>query len=409
MFNGVYKGLLILLLATAVITGSFVSAKAVGDVELKYFSVGKKVIPLTARFGNSYFISDIVPPDVIVINKGLGPVTIRKAAVIGLANGNEVVAYRLGEETVKAAIVKANIAINNAVDREEQAFLHFRYGNFIIPESPLAEDTVLGPGKSAVFPLPDLLHIHYVGMVGLDALRLEVSFDGRTVTMPIDLTFYTCKGKYIFPLRDDVHIANLPANLLGHRHAGSQEFAFDVIGMKGSRSFSANYAKADGSRLEDHYIFNRNILAMADGKVIATGTKFPEALTRQKDYFINFVETARRLAPQIGILNTVGGNYIVIDHGNGEYAFYAHIREGHVLVKPGDQVKQGQVIGRVGNTGNSSDPHLHFHLMDSPDVLTANGLPVMFTNIPISMTYMSGAFQEANSLLYTDDIYLHVD
>lgn len=403
------KGVLILILALVTASGALSRAEAAENVELKFFSAGKKVIPLTARLGSAYFITDVVPPDVLITNTGTAAVNIRGAAVVGLSGGNEAVTYRLGDEAVGSALIKANTAINSAAAKNEQAFLHFRYANFSLPEAPLAQDGTLGPGQSAVLPLPDLLHISYIGRAWLDTLRLEVAIDGQTVIMPIELTFYHCKGRYIFPLRGDIHLANLPGNLVGHRHAGSQEFAIDIVGMGAAGVFSAEAFKSGGIRLEDHYIFNREILAAADGTVVATGTRFSEAPTREKDYAANYLKLARQLAPVIGIVNTVGGNHIIIDHGNGEYAFYAHIREGHVLVKPGDKVKQGQVIGRVGNTGNSSGPHLHFQLMDSADMLKANGLPIMFTNIPIGAAYMTGVFHETNSLLNTDDLYLHLD
>jgi murein DD-endopeptidase MepM/ murein hydrolase activator NlpD len=71
---------------------------------------------------------------------------------------------------------------------------------------------------------------------------------------------------------------------------------------------------------------------------------------------------------------------LVIDIGGGTYAFYAHLQRGSLKVKLGDRVTAGEVIGLVGNTGNSSGPHLHFHLMDGPSPLDANGLPFVFSH-----------------------------
>ncbi len=78
----------------------------------------------------------------------------------------------------------------------------------------------------------------------------------------------------------------------------------------------------------------------------------------------------------------LAGNYVVIDHGLGEWGFYAHLAEGSITVRTGDTVEAGQIVGRVGNTGNSEEPHLHFQLMDGPDFLSANGLPVRFSDLP---------------------------
>ena len=78
-------------------------------------------------------------------------------------------------------------------------------------------------------------------------------------------------------------------------------------------------------------------------------------------------------------LDQYAGNHIVQDLGDGNYALYAHIKTGAVKVKIGDRLTAGQVIGSVGNTGNSDAPHLHFHVMSTPDPLRSNGLPFVFT------------------------------
>ena len=79
-------------------------------------------------------------------------------------------------------------------------------------------------------------------------------------------------------------------------------------------------------------------------------------------------------------LDQYAGNHIVQDLGDGNYALYAHIKTGTVKVKPGDRLTTGQVIGIVGNTGNSDAPHLHFHVMSTPDPLRSDGLPFVFTD-----------------------------
>jgi murein DD-endopeptidase MepM/ murein hydrolase activator NlpD len=75
-----------------------------------------------------------------------------------------------------------------------------------------------------------------------------------------------------------------------------------------------------------------------------------------------------------------GGNYVVVDISNGRFAFYAHMQPGSLKVKKGDTVKQGQILGLLGNSGNTDTPHLHFHVMDGPSPLLSNGLPYVFTS-----------------------------
>ena len=76
---------------------------------------------------------------------------------------------------------------------------------------------------------------------------------------------------------------------------------------------------------------------------------------------------------------TAGSNHVVVDIGHGRFAFYAHMQPGSIRVKVGQKVGVGQVIGLLGNTGNSDGPHLHFHVMDSPEPLASNGLPFRFS------------------------------
>jgi hypothetical protein len=71
------------------------------------------------------------------------------------------------------------------------------------------------------------------------------------------------------------------------------------------------------------------------------------------------------------------GNYVIV-RGAGAVAFYAHLREGRVAVAPGKEVREGEVLGRVGNSGNSTMPHLHFHLMDEVNLHEASGVPCRF-------------------------------
>ena len=74
------------------------------------------------------------------------------------------------------------------------------------------------------------------------------------------------------------------------------------------------------------------------------------------------------------------GNYVVIDIGEGRFAFYAHMQPRSVRVKPGDKVTTGQVLGLLGNSGNTDAPHLHFHVMDGASPLLSDGLPYAFTS-----------------------------
>ena len=77
-------------------------------------------------------------------------------------------------------------------------------------------------------------------------------------------------------------------------------------------------------------------------------------------------------------LKTIGGNHVILDIGNGRYAVFAHMQTASVRVKLGGHVRRGQVLGLVGNSGNATEPHLHFHICDANSVLSCEGLPYAF-------------------------------
>ena len=81
-------------------------------------------------------------------------------------------------------------------------------------------------------------------------------------------------------------------------------------------------------------------------------------------------------------LETVSGNAVTLDLGADRYALYAHLRPGSIRVSPGDRVRRGQVLGLVGNSGNSTGPHLHFQVSSSAG-LNGNGLPFVFESFDL--------------------------
>jgi hypothetical protein len=119
------------------------------------------------------------------------------------------------------------------------------------------------------------------------------------------------------------------------------------------------------------------VLAVADAVVAAARGDMP-----------NPKECADR--PPSRALDDEAGNYIVLDLGRGRYAFYEHLRHG-VLVRKGDRVRQGQIIGALGCTGSSPKPHLHFHVGDGPVPLAAEGMPYLLTDWRSSGVHDSAA------------------
>ena len=73
----------------------------------------------------------------------------------------------------------------------------------------------------------------------------------------------------------------------------------------------------------------------------------------------------------------------MIDHGNGEYSLYAHMQPGSVHVQVGDRIAAGAELGKLGSSGNSTEPHLHFQVCDAPTPMACAGIPLQFQNVTL--------------------------
>ncbi len=140
-----------------------------------------------------------------------------------------------------------------------------------------------------------------------------------------------------------------------HAADPGQRFAYDFVKRLGGSTH-----RGDGSALDQYYCWNQPILAPAAGTVV-------EVVGDLSDQAIG---TANSLQP--------AGNHVMLDLGHDEYALLAHMRQGSIVVQPGQAVTSGQLLGRCGNSGNTSEPHLHFHLQDSPRFGNGLGLPAFF-------------------------------
>jgi Peptidase family M23 len=171
------------------------------------------------------------------------------------------------------------------------------------------------------------------------------------------------------PLRGGTWMAaNGPNARSGHRRALiptggtatiAQRFAIDYVKLNDS-----NTTHTGDALVNDNYLAEGvDALAVANGRVVAVKDSIPE----------NVPGVSSRAVPIT--LETVGGNHVIIDIGGGYFAFYAHLKPGSIRVREGQRVKRGQVIGLVGNSGNSTEPHLHFHVSDGNSPLGSEGVP----------------------------------
>jgi hypothetical protein len=129
--------------------------------------------------------------------------------------------------------------------------------------------------------------------------------------------------------------------------------------------------------------YGAEVVAAADGVVVATLDKLEDQMPGDLP------------DPKSFTVATQGGNFVVLDHGNGFFTFYGHLQPKSVVVNVGDTIKRGQALARLGNTGNTSAPHLHFHVMNSASPLGSDGLPFVFDEFEFAGSTDKATFDSA--------------
>jgi hypothetical protein len=171
--------------------------------------------------------------------------------------------------------------------------------------------------------------------------------------------------------------ANGPSNKSIHRRA--------VIVLNGKPRVPERYAidwiklgddgdsfSGDQYKNSSYHAYNVPILAVPDGEIVAVKDGLPENVPHSDKLAVAMT------------LATLAGNHIVEDIGGGLYAGYAHMIPGTIRVKAGDRVHRGQVLGHLGNSGNSSEPHLHLQVCNAPSFLICEGVPMEFERMSLT-------------------------
>ena len=167
-------------------------------------------------------------------------------------------------------------------------------------------------------------------------------------------------------------------------HAYGQTYAIDVVAEPepGRRpGFRALWPLARRSTAYPAY--GAPLLAVADGTVVRAEDRQRDHLSRSSLPGLLYLMFAEATVREIAGVRRIVGNHLVLDLGDGTHALYAHLKRGSLAVAEGEKVRAGQVVARCGNSGNSSEPHVHFQLMDGPDPVTARGIPFRWRGIGV--------------------------
>ncbi len=196
--------------------------------------------------------------------------------------------------------------------------------------------------------------------------------------VPAPVVFPLPAGEWYAPNTPGHRIPSHGTDQLGQRYAYDFVHACD---WELGKSFwgGMRYFFCGGIALNHSRGLNAPVLAPISGRVIAAKDGWPERKRATPLDILAALTAGMRLSePRLRAdYRIVAGNYVIIEGQEG-FAFLAHATAGSICVAEGQQVRAGDPVARVGDTGNSTAPHLHYHLMDGPDLWTAKGLPSCF-------------------------------
>jgi murein DD-endopeptidase MepM/ murein hydrolase activator NlpD len=198
-------------------------------------------------------------------------------------------------------------------------------------------------------------------LIGFDAERNIAAFgiapEGKLAAASTTKSDYRTQAALRLPFEGAWNVAWGGRTIEQNQHAATsdQRFAYDFLVVEGGTTH-----RGDGRRNEDYFAYGRSVLAPAAGRVVVAVDGVPDNVPGSMD------------------TTHLAGNHVIVDHGNGEFSLLAHLAPGSVTVKPGDQVTAGEKLGRCGNSGHSSEPHLHYHLQNTARLSDGEGLPAPF-------------------------------
>ena len=344
---------------------------------------------------NERNVYDVVLQNILVVNDERRAREIRGLRIELRANGEIISTGRSPAATIARRAERMSQLSEGGV--LQMMDFQFHLSRIMHQGERLSADATLDPGEAY------LNSSFYISADALpDSARVIVEGPrGDLGYVDIPVSRYTSPITYRAPVNGRWFVVASGDVSQHHRWVVSSEYALDITRMNADmRTYTG-----DGTHFSDYITFRQPIVAVADGVVVATRNdrEENEATLRQPGEFFDaymqrVVETQQATIMQGGF-DAVAGNYVLIRHASGEHSLYAHLHQGSVRVNVGDTVTAGAQIAEAGSSGNSTEPHLHFQLIDGPDLNAARGLPITFTGLRPEWVSIEGRHLRSGDVL----------
>jgi hypothetical protein len=243
----------------------------------------------------------------------------------------------------------------------------------ILPDTSIAD-------PSRVFTLPEAFDLHFYfrnpQALAIDSAEVRVKVadaKGRQAeqTLKFPVQYYQQKTTLMIPFRGLGVVGQDWVTNGGHAGGFWNAFALDLRGLDDNYAEEKNNAGENASEVG----WGREILAPAAGTVTYVRNDIPDNPRPGKPPDLSWYTAFK------DPIMANFGNWVMIDHGNSEYSVLAHMQQGSVTVKVGDRVAAGQVIGKLGSSGSSGGPHLHYQLQIGPQLFHDQTVPFKFEGV----------------------------
>jgi len=357
--------------------GSSVAQPPIDALDVRFYPGGSLY---TYELDNAHGASSLLIHNIAVINRGPASVDM-KSVELELRSGGRVLDLRTlnGDDLRRSAMSGSQMQAAGML--EPLAFMFG--GDRLLPAgTKLPASTTLAPGEAILISTQlfgyrgarDELVVRAIGANTMREVKRPISSKSSATVFALPL-----HGVWFDAAGSSLHSP--------HRWVPMEQFAHDLIRLGGPGQKSC---RTDGQSFADYLAYGQPVYAAAAGTVVAMADTEVEDLNAMRrkgealEAYFQRLQGDQMARLSKGLLGVVG-NYVMIDHGNGEYSLYAHLKPKSVRARIGQKLASGDVLGAVGSTGNSTEPHLHFQVCDKPDPLMCAGIPPTWRGLAFSI------------------------